>query len=516
MSSLGIYFGPKVISVVETSGKKLVVNTQLLQSTVATGELGEKVPTELKTIEIVALFKDELRRNKINAKEATLSLCGKDLIIRNFDIPVLPREELGSAITFEAKKYIPFKMEELVSDYQLEFDKVNKRNQVLFMGIKKETLERYFTITSELGIKVRSIEYSAFSLIRALGLSGISNKGIVGIVCADLKGEDEVNFTVLENGFPVFSRDINLAGGPDEFSRGVESDVGMAMEKLKTEIRVSLDYYHRKFPAKSIQKLFLISNPENRSELEASVMDTGLSAQFLDLSKYFGKPVQFDSNFVKGFTTSLAPAIRSDIKLNLLAARARKQVGPAKAGQIDVATLFKGFKINPLAVVLGVAICAGVIIYGQTQTNPLKEELAQVISKQVKVASVSPGATFDQMLTVDTIFKTRLSYLDGLVKKQLYLTQPLDVIPRVIPDGVWLTNFTFKKDKDSGDLQLKGLADMGDGEKEFEAVNKFIASLKENPSFTKYFTNIKLLVLDRAEGEGAVNMTTFSISCTTN
>jgi type IV pilus assembly protein PilM len=516
MSSLGIYFGPKVISVVETIGKKLSINAQLMQSTVATGELGEKVPTELKTIEIVALFKDELRRNKINAKEATFCLSGKDLIIRNFEIPVLPREEIASAISFEAKKYIPFKIEELIFDYQLELDKVNKKNQVLFMGIKKEVLERYLSIAKELNIRVSGVEYSAFSLIRSLGLSGISTKGIVGIVCADLKGDDEINFTVLEDGFPVFSRDISLAGGPDEFSRGAEAQSGMVMEKLKTEIRVSLDYYHRKFAAKSIQKLFLISNPEHRTELETSVMDSGLSAQFLDLSKYFGKPVQFDSNFIKGFTASLSSAIRSNIKLNLLAARTKKQAGPAKAGlHIDAGSLFKGFKVSPLAIFLGVVIIAAVIIYGQTQTKPLQEELSQVIGKQVKVESVGPGASLDEMVAVDSNFKARLKELDDLTKKQLYLTRPLDVIPREIPEGVWLTGFTFKKDKGAAELALKGLAGLGDGDKELEAVNRFIANLKENANFSKYFVNIKLVVIEQVEKEGS-NMTEFSISCKTN
>ena len=512
MSSLGIYFGPKLISIVETSGKKLVNNTKLLQTTVSTGELGEKVPTELKTIEIVALFKDELRKNKISAKEATLSLSGKDLIIRNFEIPVLPREELQGAVTFEAKKYLPFKVEELISDFQLDLDKVNRKNNVLFMGIKKETLERYISILNELNIKISAIEYSAFSLTRSLVLAGIGNKGIVALVGADLKEDDEVNFTVLENGFPVFSRDINLYGGPDEFGKAAEADAAGALEKLKTEIRVSLDYYHRKFPAKSIQKVYLVFNPEYRSDLETFILETGLSAQFLDVNKDMGKPVSYSLNLAKGYATSLSKVIKTKIKLDLLAVRARVRVGKGKPAQIDLTSLVKGIRVNPLVLVLGLAICAGVFMYGQYQTKPLKEELNKVINSQVKVSSAAPGATLNDLNRIDAAFKQKLANLDNLVKKQLYMTYPLDVIPKAIPDGVWLTNFIFKAGKD---LNLKGMAYLGDTDKEFEAVNKFISNLKENPNFNNYFKDIKIVTVDRASS-GETNVTNFSISCKTN
>jgi hypothetical protein len=515
MSSLGVYFGPKVISIVESSGKKLLTNAQLFQSTVSTGELGEKVPTELKTIEIVALFKDEMRRNKITAKEATLCLSGKDLIIRNFDIPVLPREEIQGAINSEAKKYIPFKVEELFTDFQLEFDKINRKNLVLFMGIKKETLERYLSIANELNIKISSVEYSSFSLIRALGLAGVGSKGIVGMVCADLKEEDEVNFLVLEDGFPVFSRDISLASGPGDFDKSSEGELGASLEKLKTEIRVSLDYYHRRFPAKNIQKLFIISNPEHRSELESSAMESGLSVQFVELAKYVGKPVLFSSSFTKGYTASLSKAIKSNIKLNILAARSRIKAGKVAGPKLNIASLGKGLKINPLMVVLGIAICVGIFFFGQSQTKPLKEELAQVIGSQVKIPSVNPEASYQDLLVTESNYKAKLISLDSAVKSQLYLTRPLDIIPRVLPEGLWLTDFSFKKDKSYGELFLKGLGGLGDSDKELEAVNKFVASLKENSTFTNYFKVINVESIDRSQ-VGGVSMTTFAISCKTN
>src|SRR3989338_4731447 len=181
MNSLGIYFGPKVIGIVETKGKKIIHNISIPQTTISTGELEEKVPSDVKLIEIIALINADLRRNKIESREAALCLSGKDLIIRTFEVPLLTREELQSAINFEARKYIPFKVEDLITDFRLKPEKATHTSLVLFMGIKKETLDRYVSILSQLDIKMSSIEYSAFSVLRALRLAKFSEKGVIGV-----------------------------------------------------------------------------------------------------------------------------------------------------------------------------------------------------------------------------------------------------------------------------------------------------------------------------------------------
>ena len=100
-SSLGIYFGPKIINLVETSGKKILNNIQIQRSMFAPSDLEPQVSDEVK---IVALFNEEFRKNKIEVKEANICLSGKDLIIRTFEIPQLPADELSNGVNFEVKK----------------------------------------------------------------------------------------------------------------------------------------------------------------------------------------------------------------------------------------------------------------------------------------------------------------------------------------------------------------------------------------------------------------------------
>ncbi len=514
MNSLGIYFGSKVISVVETKGRKLTNSALIPQSTISAGELEEKVPAELKSTGITSLLKDELKKNKIEAKETTLCLSGKDLIIRTIEMPIMSREELESAINFEVKKYIPFKVEDLISDSQIIFDKQSRTNLVLFMGIKKETLDKYISILSELNIKINAVEYSAYSILRCLKLANVSDRGIAGILAVDIKGKDEVNFTVLENGFPLFSRDIALTSEAGGFGEFEEKTLDEVLEKLKTEIRVSLDYYRRKFTAKDAKKIFLFSDQEHRQNLEAIIKEMGLGVQFIDVTKGIDRPVSYSLSFIKGYCASLSKTIRTSIRVNLLAAKEKAKAPKEKIFQKEAESLFKDLKVDFRFVALGIFICLATFIFGIYRTLPVRKGLESIINARTPIISANTLASYEELTGIEASFKTKLDAIDNLIKNQLYVTEPLGAIASSIPKGAWLTDFYFSNQQEISTFTLNGIVYLGGSDKEFEAVNKFIRNLKENPGFGKYFKDIHVSSMERRE-LGKLTVTYFSVICRT-
>ncbi|MFA5096197.1 MAG: PilN domain-containing protein [Candidatus Omnitrophota bacterium] len=513
MSDLGIYFGPKAIDVSETKGKKLANNIQIPLIGISGNELDEKVPTEIK---LVAVFNDAFRRNKIEAKEANLCLSGKDLIIRTFEIPILPKEELQGAINFEAKKYIPFKVEELISDYQVEVDKLSRTNIVLFMGIKKDTLDKYFSILNQLNIKINSIEYSGFSTLRVLKLAGAREEGIIAILCFDSRGEDEISFTVLDNGFPLFSRDINLSGTPGDLEQpGTEA--ALSPERLKAEIRVSMDYYHRKFPGKAIKNIFLVSSQEWRQEFESFINELGLPSKFIDIPRMINRPTVFSSGFVKSYSAAMFKSIPIRIKLNLAETKARAlKVGAAGTPGPDILAFIKKIKFDFRVIALGILICVAAVVHGVFfQSVPLNQELNKVLTRRAEVARVSPTATYEELNSITAKNKKTLDRLYNLIGKQLYVTDVLDILPRALPEGVWLTRLHLvKKEGGMAELTLEGMSYLADSSNEFQAINKFFNNLGNNASFRKYFKDINIVSVDQAQFTGTP-VSTFLISCKT-
>ena len=513
MNSLGIYFGPRNISIAELKGRALKCYAQVPQTAAYAGELEEKVPAEAKSIEIVAFLKDELRKNSVAAQEAVLSLSGQDMLIRTFEIPVLPREELKSAVNFEAKKYIPFKMEDLISDFQIRFDKVARLNSILYVGIRREVLERYLSIAGQLGLKINGVDYSGFSMLNYLSACTGVESGIIAALGVDLKDTDEANFIVLDKGFPLFSRDISLGPGAELLKPGEPPAPGSALERLKTEVRVSLDYYHRKFPASSIRKFYLLCNEEHAQEMEGFMKEIGLAVQVVNNARALQAKYEYSLGLVKSCGAALGGSLKSAVRLNLIQA-AEKLRAPKEAGLQKKATvLLRGLRVHPVAALAGLAICAGVFGWGLYQTQPFKAQLAEAIGRRPQVSTVDPETSYADLAAKSAQYKAKLDTLDNVVKKQLYLTLPLDAIPRDIPAGVWLTDFSFIKNADGrAVLNLNCAAYLADSNKEFEAANNFLKSMKKDRGFSNYFREINLVNLSRGE-VADVTATVFSISC---
>ncbi|MDD4982041.1 MAG: pilus assembly protein PilM [Candidatus Omnitrophota bacterium] len=510
MNALGVYFGPKSVDIVAAKGKKLNNFIRIPLSDVQGSDLEDKVPLEIK---IVALINEALRMNKVEAKEAVLSLSGKDLIVRTFEIPNLPKDEIAGAISFEAKKYIPFKVEELISDYQVTLEKSSHVNTVLFVGIKKEILDKYFSIFNQLNIKISRIEYSGFSIARVLKLSGVKDKGVMGLLCVDSGDGDEINFAVTENGFPLFNRDINLSLGlADDLGQG-QAQVPVSLEKLNAEIRVSLDYYKRKFPGKNIQNFFVFANRDQYHEVEASLKELGFASRVIDSSKLIGKPIAYSSGLIKGYGASLCNTVADDVKINLAERKAQgPQVG-TPGMRIDTASLFKSVKIDYRMVILGGLICAAAFGYGIYQAIPLQNELNNVISSRIKVENIDNNLSSQGFNDISEKYRIRLSKLDDLIKKQLYVTEALDSIPRSIPSGIWLTKLVLDKKGDGkAELILEGLCYLKNSDKEFEAVNKFLTNLRLDLVFAKYFTDLSIASINQVQVD-KVYVTSFSLSC---
>jgi len=511
-NTLGIYFGPLIISIVETKGKQLINHAGISQLAVSGSESQEeKVPEKVK---LVSLIKDELKRKKIEAQEATISLSGKDLIIRSFEIPVLPREELDSAVNFEVRKYIPFKVEELISDFQYKLDKSIKKNRVLFVGVKKDIVDKYLYILKELGLKVNAIEYSPFSVLRMIKLSEVRERGIIANISIDLVENDEVNFVVLENEFPLFCRDITLLSEPKESAKSEEVQSGTAFEKLKREIRISLDYYDRMFPLKSISKVFFIMGRDYRLDLEAFIKEMGLGSQFVNYEKfvtrYIGKPLSFSLPFIKGYCSSLAK-VNTAVRINLLLAKEKslKKISPQPTAKTILTARLKLYFLFPT---VGLLVCVVTFLFGVYRILPLQKDLVNVVSMQPSVSTVSKENSYDELSATYSNYKSRLQTVSDIIKQQVYFSEQLDVIARFLPQDMWLTELTFQKRENQPELILRGIVYLGDSDKELEMVNTFLLRLKESPVFAKYFRGIEITSIDRGQIE-KTNITNFIISC---
>ncbi|MFH1269642.1 MAG: pilus assembly protein PilM [Candidatus Omnitrophota bacterium] len=507
-NTLGIYFGPQLISIVETKGNKPVNYAQVSKVAASPGEtLEEKVPLSEK---LIVLLRDELTKSEIETREAIVSISGKDLIVRTFEMPILPRHELDAAINFEAKKYIPFKIEDLISDFQYKLDKGIKKNRVLFVGIKKETLDSYLHILSQLGIKVKSIEYSAFSILRLLKLASVKEKGIIGVVNIDLAQDDEANFVVTEDGFPLFSRDISPMSIPEEAVNNGQNNHGAILEKLRREIQISLDYYERKFIGKNVSKIFFITDPRHRDEFGGLAKELNLGVNFVDIGKHIDKPVSFSLAFAKGYSSSLS-RINMTVKINLFLAKERFLKKTSTETSVSLSLIAK-FKFELMVAAACFLTISAVFISGILRIIPLENEMKNIINVRSLPLGVSEDSTEKELIDINSVYKIKAKTMEDIAKKRLYLTPLLDTVPRLIPRDAWLVNIFFREDKAGPEFVLEGRAYLGNAATEKELVNAFCARLKGNAVVIKYFKEVSVVSSQHMQTE-KIGVTNFTISC---
>jgi len=513
--SLGIYFGSQLVTAVEVDSKKIITSINVPVQASASSEAPDKNKEDAA---LMALLLNEFKKIKSPSTPAVLSLPGKDFIIRTFELPVMPQDELNSAVAFEAKKYIPFKLEELMFDFQVQLDRINRRNMVLFAAIKRDVFSRYQFLLNQSGIKIGSVEYSAFSVLRLLNLLRINDRGVIGLFNVDLKAEDEVDFLVLENGYPLFSRDIPLTvrGGME----GLKADNGSSdqmIEKFKTEIRISADYYQRKFPLKRIEKVYFISGNNYRPLLEEFVKDIGFAMEFVDVTKYAAEAGSALSlGLLRSYGAALSSAVKGNLKLDVLNPRQKAlavKKAPAKSGvSAGAGSLAADIKVNPKTIVAGVLICGLALLLGLYRLKPVEQELDNILSVRPVVSTVSADLSPEELAGINEAYKKKIKDLEQLIKKQLYITGLLDGIPRAVPDGLWLKEFTFKKDDANVELLLRGIAYAGDSEAEMNLVNSFLNNLRALPVFGDYFKDININSVEQSKN-GNTMMTNFEISC---
>lgn len=518
MNSLGIYFGIKSINIVEVKERKYIKSVIIPQTAIPASqrEDEQKVPVDLKNKEIASLIADALLKNNISTKTATLALSGKDLIIRSFEIPLVPRAELASVISFEARKYIPFKMEELLFDYHVQYSKASRTNYILFIAVKKKTLENYLYLFDQLNLKLDSIEYSAFSTKRLFNIAKVPDKDVVALLGIDLEEEDEMNFTVLENGFPLFSRDISLAVEHSVLPSPSEDKAKDVLGKLKAEIRVSLDYYNRKFPNKSVKKLFFFSNVQQRPGLEAFLAELGLSASFIDVAKSIDASFPYSLSLVKAYTASLSKAIKNNLTANRLLIR-EKLTGLAglkgKEAPFDFAIFIKGIRFDSKAIELGIIVCLIVFGVGFYRLKPLQEEIKNIIAARQSVTTVNTDASYEELEKADSEYTRKVNSFNSLITRKMYLTEGLNIIARLMPTSMWLEDFNYNESNKAGEeFILQGSVYLEDAEKEFDVVNDFVSKLKKDQDFGKYFSTITRMSMEHAQVDN-LSIARFSIIC---
>ncbi|MEW5758120.1 MAG: pilus assembly protein PilM [Candidatus Omnitrophota bacterium] len=492
---VGIYFGIDKINIVESLGRR-VLKTVVISPSQENVNLESSDVNE--QIRVVALLQKTLRDNKIEAKEAVIGISLKDIIVRFFELPIMPKKEFINALLFEVKRYLPFKIEELVFDFQARVNKAKKRAEVLFCATKKEHIDKYLAIIKEVGLKVSAVEPAILGITRLLSMQKtIDLKTATAIV----ELNQERGLVIIDRGWACFAHELKVS--LDTKEQDVDGD-SVLLLKLANEIRLTLDYYRRQSSGKHVDNLIILSDKDLPSGIVELDKELDVHIKAIKIQDVAGSIYISDLGLAIAFGLSQKDQIPlSYFKINLLSGKVpvisteRRPfvVKPVSNSQI-VSYLFIGALIILLAYLVKIP-----------EQKHLKDTLSMAVSKQPKLSARLNAMSLDELKSVEAKYKNTILKLNDLYKTRLYLTPRLDKIVRILPQGMWLTNLSINKDN----VSIKGSVYLGDDTQEINLINEFIASIKKDKKLLLNLNNVDFST--ERSSIGKINIRNFNIEC---
>jgi type IV pilus assembly protein PilM len=242
---------------------------------------GEPVLTKVGLKKIVggdvqSALKDLLSLAKPSLKRVNVSLSGPSVIMRYIEMPPMKKEELQSAIKFEAEKYIPFNINKSVIDCVLLDQRVSRAQRVLLVAAKKDEVDKLLQLFKSVGLGIGVIDIDSFAFLNSFlrwkrdpekdDVSALINMG-TRFSNMNITIKDNVYFTrdILWGGEAITDRLKDVMGldleqaealkqRPGERREEVLNIVMPVLERFTSQIRMSFDYFESQF-GRSVERV---------------------------------------------------------------------------------------------------------------------------------------------------------------------------------------------------------------------------------------------------------------------
>lgn len=164
---------------------------------------------------VVAALKAILHEARTTSTKVVAALPSFTVFSSIISLPSMNRKELNSAVRWEAKKFVPLPIDELVLDWKLlkepagtpaEAGRTPKNLRVLITAAPRTLRDRYTLIFKEAGLTLVALDTEAFALERSLIGTDAAPVMIVDI------GAVATDIAVMVDGIPLINRSIDVGG----------------------------------------------------------------------------------------------------------------------------------------------------------------------------------------------------------------------------------------------------------------------------------------------------------------
>ncbi len=179
-------------------------------------------------------IKKAVERSGTRLKQAAVAVGGSSVITKLITLPAdLTDDEMVEQIIIEAEQYIPYGIDEVNFDFEIEYlnEMDSSRVNVLLAASRKENVDDRVLALSLAGLKAKIVDIEAFAIENAFTLLAnqlpysTENKTIVVIEI----GASLTTLHVLYNGRAIYTREQNFGG--KQLTEDIQRTYGLTYEE---------------------------------------------------------------------------------------------------------------------------------------------------------------------------------------------------------------------------------------------------------------------------------------------
>ncbi len=339
-SQLGVDIGSSNIKIVQLRPKDNSFILETYGFVNFSYQIGSKDSTAAVT-KTAELLKTLVSKARVTTNQIVASLPNSSVFTSVIEMPKIPDHELKAAVEFEARKYVPLPLEEVVLSWSVIEDKRTKitkdsnlgnfktagnlKIKVLLTAVPSVIIDNYVKVFQMANLEPVALEVESLSLIRSLVGEDLSTNLMIDI------GAKSTSINLVDSGYLRLSKNLNVGGDTvsasiaqslsvnfaraDQFKKDFGLTAG-ASGQIPQVMRPILDII--KNEAQQLISLF-----ESRGEKIDKVFLSGGGAKLPSLKEYFtilGKPVVLGNPWTKIlYPPNLKPLIEP-LGLNLAVA----------------------------------------------------------------------------------------------------------------------------------------------------------------------------------------------------
>ena len=465
-----------------------------------------------------------------------VSLAAQDILLRSFTMPRLPKPERETAVRFEARKYTPFKIDDLVWNFHAKESRDAKQMRVAFVGVRAQAFARVQGWLAAAGVTPAFLEAQSVSLSRlALPRSKKSSEeGFVGLVEVDLEA-GVAHLVVAKDGLPYFSRDVQLAMEQEGALEGSQA-TDLRVKVLLSELRLSLDFFARENPAASLHRLVLFGDAATIAPWASSLAEQlrcAVSLGTVPLKDQAGQDVRLHLACAVGLLLrDLQP---NAIKLDFVERHAAPSgEGEAMAAAQPIADRFFGAVFgtvfNPeflramrqpatTQFVVASAVVTLLTVLGYQPVMQAQAELTSTVNAFPDVGWGLKNRPRAEVEALKGLVDARLAVASNAIHRRMVATEKLNVLAKELPEGIWLDGLTYQdRFEPSGGRQaaltLQGSCFLSTPGGEVEVITQLARQLKQDPKFFQGFAASQLGEIATRDAGNQTSYRTFTLTYT--